>query len=77
MEISPVRRSQTEFETELSVDPNHPQALAYLGDVEWKRNHLDQAASLLRKATQAKSDLRIAQLDLGAVLTSNVATMKL
>jgi tetratricopeptide (TPR) repeat protein len=34
-----------------------------------KRNNLDQAAGFLRKAVQAKDDLRLAFVDLGAVLT--------
>ena len=59
--------AKREFETELANDPASAQALAYLGDIELERNNLDQAASLLGKATQHDPDLRIAFLDLGTV----------
>jgi tetratricopeptide (TPR) repeat protein len=58
-----------EFETELTIDPNHAQSLAYLGDIEMKANNPDRALSLLRKAAGLKNDTRIAYLDLGVVLT--------
>ena len=29
--------AKSEFESELLIDPNHPQALAYLGDIEMKK----------------------------------------
>jgi Flp pilus assembly protein TadD len=38
------------FEAELALDPNHAQALAYLGDVELKRGNADKAYSLLASA---------------------------
>jgi tetratricopeptide (TPR) repeat protein len=60
--------AKREFESELSIDPNHPQALAYLGDIEMKRTNPDQALPLLRKAVLAKNDIRIAYVDLGAIL---------
>ena len=31
--------AKAEFERELAIDPNHAQALAYLGDIEMKRNN--------------------------------------
>jgi Flp pilus assembly protein TadD len=43
-----------EFEAELVVDPENPQALAYLGDIEMKTNDPDQALPLLKKAVQLK-----------------------
>ena len=60
--------AQREFETELSDDPSHAQALAYLGDIEMKRNHPEAALALLAKATKLQDDIRIAFLDTGAIL---------
>jgi tetratricopeptide (TPR) repeat protein len=57
------------FESELSIDPGHAQALAYLGDIELKRNDPEKALPLLNKATQLRNDIRIAYLDIGAILT--------
>jgi len=56
------------FEQELINDPGHAQALAYLGDIELKRNNLEQALLLLKKAVQLRKDIRIAYLDTGAIL---------
>jgi len=58
----------TEFQSELANDPNHAQALAYLGDIEMKRNNPEKALPLLRKAVEQRNDLRIAYLDMGAIL---------
>jgi Flp pilus assembly protein TadD len=41
--------AKREFEAELVVDPENPQALAYLGDIEMKRNDPDQACDCLRR----------------------------
>jgi tetratricopeptide (TPR) repeat protein len=57
------------FESELSIDPAHAQALAYLGDIELKRNAPEKALPLLNKATHLRSDIRIAYLDIGAILS--------
>jgi len=57
------------FENEIAVDPQNAQALAYLGDVELKRENPEKAFSLLTRAIAIQSDLRIAQLDLGVLLT--------
>jgi tetratricopeptide (TPR) repeat protein len=59
--------AKSAFETELSVDAANPQALAYLGDIEMKRNDLERAIPLLKKAMQLKDDIRIAYADLGAI----------
>ena len=61
--------AKREFESELSIDPSHPLALAYLGDIEMKRTNPDPALALLRRAVGVKNDIRIAYVDLGAVLT--------
>jgi tetratricopeptide (TPR) repeat protein len=56
------------FQDELSIDPNHAQSLAYLGDIESKRSDPEKALPLLEKAVQIRSDVRIAYVDLGALL---------
>jgi tetratricopeptide (TPR) repeat protein len=61
-------QARSEFQTELTIDPNHAQSLAYLGDIEWKATNPDQALPLLKRAIGLNSDIRIAYLDLGAVL---------
>jgi predicted Zn-dependent protease len=61
--------AQKEFEVELTNDPGQAQALAYLGDVEWKSNHPDKALALLNRAVQSRKDIRLAHVDLGAVYT--------
>ncbi len=60
--------AKVEFERELANDPNHAQALAYLGDVEMKKDNPEGALDLLRKAVQIRDDLRIAYLDMGVIL---------
>ena len=62
-------RRRSSSRAELAVDPDNAQALAYLGDIEMKRNNPDAAVPLLKKALQAHNDIRIAYLDLGAILT--------
>ena len=60
--------AKTEFENELAVDPSHAQAMAYLGDIEMKRNNPEKALVLLKKAVVIRNDIRIAYLDMGAIL---------
>ena len=57
------------FEIELSLDPKNAQALAYLGDIEMKRENSEKALSLLRQAVGLREDIRIAQMDIGVILT--------
>ena len=57
------------LEAELSIDPANAQALAYLGDVELKRNAPEKALLLLNKAIHLRNDIRIAYLDIGAILS--------
>src|SRR5260221_2287145 len=57
------------FENEIAADPQNAQALAYLGDVELKRENAEKALSLLTRAIAIRTDLRVAQLDLGVILT--------
>jgi len=60
--------AKSAFERELSVDANHAQSLAYLGDIELKANHPEEALALLNQAVKLKDDIRIAYLDLGTIL---------
>lgn len=57
------------FNDELAIDPNHPQALAYLADIAMKNNEPEKALPLLQKVVKQRDDIRIAYLDLGAILT--------
>jgi tetratricopeptide (TPR) repeat protein len=56
------------FQDELAIDSNHAQALAYLGDIAMKEEKPQEALGYLEKASRQRKDLRIAYLDLGAVL---------
>lgn len=60
--------AEAAFKTELGIDPRHAQAMAYLGDIELKKNAPDRALPLLNKATQLRNDIRIAYLDIGDIL---------
>jgi tetratricopeptide (TPR) repeat protein len=57
------------FNAELAIDPNHPQALTYLADIAMKNNEPDKALPLLQKVVKQRNDIRIAYVDLGAILT--------
>lgn len=57
------------FEEELAINPSNSQAFAYLGDIEMKANNFDRALSLLRKAEEGRSDIRIAYIDMGSIFT--------
>lgn len=56
-----------EFNQELSLDPAHAQALAYLGDIEWKNNRPDAALLFLDRAKKASDRLRVVYVDQGAI----------
>ena len=61
--------AEIDFKAELSVDPGNAQALAYLGDVAMKKNDPETALTFLNKAIASRKDIRIAYLDLGAILS--------
>jgi tetratricopeptide (TPR) repeat protein len=61
--------AKREFENELTTDPGHAQALAYVGDIEMKRDNPDAALALFGKVAALKGDVRIAYLDMGTILT--------
>jgi tetratricopeptide (TPR) repeat protein len=60
--------AQREFERELSFDPANALALAYWGDIEFKREHAGHAQELLDKSIALQADVRIAHFDLGVLL---------
>ena len=60
----------TELQAELANNPNHAQALVYLGDAEVQLNHPELAPPLLKKAVELDPKLELAHLDLG-ILDSN------
>src|SRR4029077_15439267 len=47
------------FENEMPADPQNAQALAYLGDVELKRENTEEALSLLTRTISIRTDLHI------------------
>jgi Flp pilus assembly protein TadD len=58
--------AEAEFKLELEQNPNHPQALAYLGDIAIKRNDEASAMSYLQRAVaQPDRAIRLAYVDLG------------
>lgn len=59
-----------EFETELRNQPQHPQALAYLGDAEMRIDRTSPAEQHLRRALALDANLRLAHLDLGVLLAA-------
>lgn len=56
-----------EFVRELSLDPSHAQALAYLGDIAWKNNDADAALSFFDRARKINDRIRVIYLDCGAI----------
>ena len=74
--------AKREFESELANDPANALSIAYLGDIEMKRQNPDGAIPLLQKAVQLKPDLRMAYMDLGTIYmrqknhTAAVAALK-
>src|SRR5262249_34918920 len=58
-----------EFEAELRDQPQHPQALTYLGDTEMRSDNEKAAEGHLRRAVALDPDMRLAHLDLGILLS--------
>jgi len=63
-----------EFEAELAGDPQHAQALTYLGDAEMHLEKEKSAEAHLRSALKLNANLRLANLDLGIVLADRSAS---
>ncbi len=57
----------TEFQAELANNPDHAQALTYLGDAEMKLAHPEAALPLLEKAIRIDRRNELAHLDLGVL----------
>lgn len=57
-----------EFQAELDLVPDHPQALAYLADCEMQLNQPDKARPLIEKALKIDPNLERAHLDLESCL---------
>lgn len=60
-------KAKPEFEQELANDPANAPALAYLGDIDLKSGHLENARALLEKCVRIQSNVRIGHLDLGII----------
>jgi tetratricopeptide (TPR) repeat protein len=57
----------SEFQAELANNPNHVQAMIYLGDTEMQMSHPETAEPLLEKALRIDAGRELAHLDLGIV----------
>ncbi len=55
------------FRSELENNPEHPLALAYLGDTEMRLNRSDEAVPYLKHAIRIRPSVAIAHLDLGII----------
>lgn len=62
-------KAREEFQAELANDEDSAQAWAYLGDTEMKLGDREKAASDLNKAIQLRSDIRLAYIDRGILLS--------
>jgi tetratricopeptide (TPR) repeat protein len=60
--------AEADFKNELSLDSDNAQAMAFLGDVLLKKDDPGAALLLIKKALQSRKDIRIAYVDLGAIL---------
>jgi tetratricopeptide (TPR) repeat protein len=58
------------FRSELQNNPEHPLALAYLGDTEIQLKHSDEAVPYLEHAVRIQPSVAIAHLDLGIIYES-------
>lgn len=57
----------SEFEAELANDPDHMQALLYLGDAKIQLNEMDAATALLVRVEKMNPAIELAHLDLGII----------
>jgi tetratricopeptide (TPR) repeat protein len=58
-----------EFQAELTNNPDHAQALAYLADTHIRMSHPEDATPLLEKAIQIDPRIELAHLDLGILFS--------
>ena len=59
--------AESEFRSEVANNPEHPLALAYLGDTEMRADQFDEAVPHLEHAVRIQSSIAIAHLDLGII----------
>jgi len=57
----------SEFQAELVNNPNHVEALLYLGDTDMQLNHPELSPPLLEKSVRINPKLELAHLDLGVL----------
>ena len=60
--------ARREFEAELATQPEHTQALAYLGDAEMHGGSAEKAEGYFRRALELDQGVRLAHLDLSILL---------
>ena len=63
-----------EFQAELAGQPQHAQALTYLGDAEMHADREKPAEEHLRRALALDANIRLAQLDVGTLLAARYET---
>ena len=66
-----------EFQAELGNEPQHLQAMLYLGDAKMQMNLPDEARPLLEKVVKADATNGMAHRDLGIIFAERVGKMKL
>jgi tetratricopeptide (TPR) repeat protein len=59
--------AESEFRAELANDPQHTQAMEYLGDTEIQLNRMSDAEPLLNQAKKLDPSLPLVHLDLGII----------
>jgi len=60
--------AESEFRRELQIDPANAHAMTYLADIELRRDQLEDASILLRKAIGLQDNIYLALYDLGVIL---------
>jgi tetratricopeptide (TPR) repeat protein len=63
------KEAASEFQAELANDPDHVQALLYLGDTDIQLNQMNDAAPLLVRVEKQNTSIALDHLDLGIVYT--------
>jgi tetratricopeptide (TPR) repeat protein len=61
------KEAAIEFHAELANDPNHLQAMLYLGDADIQMNQMDEAKPLLERVVKLNPSLSLGHLDLGII----------
>ena len=61
------KEAAIEFHAELANDPNHLQAMLYLGDADIQMNQMEEAKPLLERVVKLNPSLGLGHLDLGII----------